>query len=269
MILSYEDIEHISAAVTHDFLSTVPAAEQKYAVDIDALAKEYLGLDVSYRTLSEDGSVLGVTAYSDTAYTCKLNGEGIVVPLKRSHILIDRRLLGFYEPKKNRRRRFTLAHEGAHQILFQLEAPEVQAACRSKYRAVAYSLRELKSHEDWNEWQANALGAALLMPEDRLKAAFRKMCGDKPLTAFGGCLTQRAWLLIGHLSSAFNVSFTAMKIRLKKLGQLVSMPRRIAQDILEMCVRAGRECIRQCRPKSCGARLSWQGKQYPARNRDL
>ena len=37
MILSYEDIEHISAAVTHDFLSTVPAAEQKYAVDIDAL----------------------------------------------------------------------------------------------------------------------------------------------------------------------------------------------------------------------------------------
>ena len=236
MILSYEDIEHISAAVTHDFLSTVPAAEQKYAVDIDALAKEYLGLDVSYRTLSEDGSVLGVTAYSDTAYTCKLNGEGIVVPLKRSHILIDRRLLCFYGPKKNRRRRFTLAHECAHQILFQLEAPEVQAACRSKYRAVAYSLRELKSHEDWNEWQANALGAALLMPEDRLKAAFRKMCGDKPLTAFGGCLTQRAWLLIGHLSSAFNVSFTAMKIRLKKLGLLVSLPRRFAPDILELCV---------------------------------
>ena len=44
MIFSYEDIEHISAAVTHDFLSTIPAAEQKYAVDIDALAKEYLGL---------------------------------------------------------------------------------------------------------------------------------------------------------------------------------------------------------------------------------
>lgn len=130
-----------------------PPPNQKYAVDIDALAKEYLGLDVSYRTLSEDGSVLGVTAYSDTAYTCKLNGEGIVVPLKRSHILIDRRLLGFYGPKKNRRRRFTLAHECAHQILFQLEAPEVQAACRSKYRAVAYSLRELKSHVDWNEWQ--------------------------------------------------------------------------------------------------------------------
>ena len=141
MILSYEDIEHISAAVTHDFLSTVPAAEQKYAVDIDALAKEYLGLDVSYRTLSEDGSVLGVTAYSDTAYTCKLNGEGIVVPLKRSHILIDRRLLGFYEPKKNRRRRFTLAHECAHQILFQLEAPDVRRQAADRFRRLPYAAR--------------------------------------------------------------------------------------------------------------------------------
>lgn len=229
MILSYEDIEHISAAVTHDFLSTVPAAEQKYAVDIDALAKEYLGLDVSYRTLSEDGSVLGVTAYSDTAYTCKLNGEGIVVPLKRSHILIDRRLLGFYEPKKNRRRRFTLAHECAHQILFQLEAPEVQAACRKPYAMCrARRPRLLRTREDWREWQANTLGAALLMPADRLGQAVRELHGELPLVFHDGYPTMRSRLIIEHLCSRFSVSRAVMTIRLRQLGF-------ITQNELEVC----------------------------------
>lgn len=229
MILSYEDIEHISAAVTHDFLSTVPAAEQKYAVDIDALAKEYLGLDVSYRTLSEDGSVLGVTAYSDTAYTCKLNGEGIVVPLKRSHILIDRRLLGFYGPKKNRRRRFTLAHECAHQILFQLEAPEVQAACRKPYAMCrARRPRLLRTREDWREWQANTLGAALLMPADRLGQAVRELHGELPLVFHDGYPTMRSRLIIEHLCSRFSVSRAVMTIRLRQLGF-------ITQNELEVC----------------------------------
>ena len=237
MILSYENIEHIAAGVAKDFCCAIHAGEKKYEINIDRLAKAYLGLEVSYRTLSDDGSVLGVTAYRDAEYAVNAGDVMKIIPLKSNQVLLDRSLAVFSDNVVGtRRRRFTLAHECAHQILFQLEAPEVQAACRSKYRAVAYSLRELKSHEDWNEWQANALGAALLMPEDRLKAAFRKMCGDKPLTAFGGCLTQRAWLLIGHLSSAFNVSFTAMKIRLKKLGLLVSLPRRFAPDILELCV---------------------------------
>ena len=229
MILSYEDIEHISAAVTHDFLSTVPAAEQKYAVDIDALAKEYLGLDVSYRTLSEDGSVLGVTAYSDTAYTCKLNGEGIVVPLKRSHILIDRRLLGFDEPKKNHRRRFTLAHECAHQILFQLEAPEVQAACRKPYAMCrARRPRLLRTREDWREWQANTLGAALLMPAERLGQAVRELQGELPLVFHDGYPTMRSRLIIEHLCSRFSVSRAVMTIRLRQLGF-------ITQNELEVC----------------------------------
>lgn len=67
------------------------------------------------------------------------------------------------------KRRFTLAHECAHQILFQLETDEQKEACRKLYaERRAYSLRDLKSNEDWNEWQANALGAAILMPQQEI-----------------------------------------------------------------------------------------------------
>ena len=62
------------------------------------------------------------------------------------------------------KRRFTLAHECAHQLLFHLESEDTKAACRKLYaERRTYSLRDLKSNEDWNEWQANVLGAAILM----------------------------------------------------------------------------------------------------------
>ena len=37
------------------------------------------------------------------------------------------------------------------------------------------SLRELKTREDWNEWQANVLGAAILMPQREIDLALRTM----------------------------------------------------------------------------------------------
>ena len=50
------------------------------------------------------------------------------------------------------KRRFTLAHECAHQILFQLESEEVKASCEMRYSArTAYTPRELKTREDWND----------------------------------------------------------------------------------------------------------------------
>lgn len=229
MILSYENIEHIAAAVTRDFNCTVPVGGKKYEMDIDRFAKVYLGLEVSYRTLSDDGRVLGVTAYRDTAFSYEHNGEIIVTPLRRNQVLLDKSLAVFSDNiVGTRRRRFTLAHECAHQILFQLEAPEVQAACRSKYRAAAYSLRDLKSREDWNEWQANSLGAALLMPADRLEQAIRELHGELPLAFHDGYPTMRSRLIIEHLSSRFSVSRTALTIRLRQLGF-------ITQNTLEVC----------------------------------
>ena len=75
------------------------------------------------------------------------------IPLKQNQVLLDE---SFIKPGQVKelcgKRRFTLAHECAHQILYQYESDEVKAACQKKYAArSSYSLRDLKTREDWNE----------------------------------------------------------------------------------------------------------------------
>ena len=71
-----------------------------------------------------------------------------------------------------RRRRFTLAHECAHQILFQFASDDEKEMYTNAYSARnSYLPYELKTREDWNEWQANVLGAAILLPQTEVDRA--------------------------------------------------------------------------------------------------
>ena len=163
MILSHRDIEEIAAAVTKDFNEFffgygTDGARLPRGTPIDQFARDYLGLDVSFAYLSSDGSICGLTAYTDTEYIVEDKGVQRKIPLHRNEVLMNK---SFIEPSQIRKlcgkRRFTLAHECAHQILFQMETDEVRTVCQRKNSArTAYSLRELKTREDWNEWQANA-----------------------------------------------------------------------------------------------------------------
>ena len=87
---------------------------------IDQFAREYLGMAVSFARLSSDGSICGLTAYADTEYITEEMGEKRAIPLRKNQILLD---VSFIQPgqvhKLCGKRRFTLAHECAHQILFQ------------------------------------------------------------------------------------------------------------------------------------------------------
>ena len=50
----------------------------------------------------------------------------------------------------------------------------------------AYSLRELKTREDWNEWQANVLGAAILMPQREIDLAVAYYARGRKLISYDG-----------------------------------------------------------------------------------
>ena len=152
MILSYTQIEEIAAAVTKDFNEfffgerAAPEVHYAQATPIDWLATDYLGLRVSYARLSEDGSICGLTAYTDTEYAATFRGVTHVIPLRANEVLLDS---SFMEPGQVRarcgKRRFTLAHECAHQLLFQMESDEARQACEEAYSPrTAYSLRDLK-----------------------------------------------------------------------------------------------------------------------------
>ena len=107
-----------------------------------------------------------------------------------------------------------------------MEPESVQKEHRQKYATRrAYSLRDLKCREDWNEWQANALGAAILMPADRVTMVFRRLTHGRVLTSYDGRFNPPDDLAMVHLTSMFGVSRSAMAIRLEQLGFLVKKPR--------------------------------------------
>ena len=241
MILSQQQIEEIGASVTQDFTRFLNknSLEERFKTretPIDFLAKNYLGLHVSYARLSEDGSICGLTAYVDTEYEIEERGIRRTVQLKQNEIILDRSFLDY----RNRQqlegtRRFTLAHECAHQILFQLESDETRKTHIMGYaERKAFSLRDLKTREDWNEWQANALGAALLLPQIEVSQEMWKLKKGYPLISYEGIFAYHDRLCLSLFCHMFGVSKSAAKIRLRQLGYIIQKPRSEYIDPLEV-----------------------------------
>ena len=242
MILSHIQIEEIAAAVTKDFneffFGGRAAFETHYAqaTPIDQLAGDYLGLRVSFARLSDDGSICGLTAYTDTEYAATCQGVTRLIPLKANEVLLDS---SFMEPGQVRarcgKRRFTLAHECAHQILFQMESDEARQARRETYSPrTAYSLRDLKTREDWNEWQANALGAAILMPQREIDRAMYYLARGRKLIDYEGWFGYMDLMVLKQLCQTLGVSRSAAVIRLRQLGYMEERPYAEYIDPLEV-----------------------------------
>lgn len=228
MILSRVQLEEIAAAVTDDFnqffFGILPEEERDSILPtlIDQLAKDYLGLQVVFAPLSSDGRVCGLTTYADTIFTTEENDLIRYFMLQESQIILDKSFIQPGQVKKLcGKRRFTLAHECAHQILFQLESDEMKARWKDAYSTrKAYSLRDLKSKEDWNEWQANVLGAALLMPRREIDRAMEKFSGGRILQNYEGKFSHLDQQTLEFICHTFGVSRTAAIIRLRELGHL-------------------------------------------------
>lgn len=232
MILSRAQLEEIAAAVTDDFnrfffgLSPDEDRDDILPTPIDQLARNYLGLEVVFAPLSPDGSVCGLTTYANTRFTTEEKGILRSFDLKENQVVLDQR---FIQPGQVKRlcgkRRFTLAHECAHQILFQLESAEMKARWKDVYSTrKAYSLRDLKSKEDWNEWQANVLGAALLMPWREVELAMQKFAGGRTFRNYGGRFSFLDERVLAFLCQTFGVSRAAIIIQLRELGHLEDYP---------------------------------------------
>ena len=241
MILSHKEIEEIAVAVTKDFNEfffgpDTDGARLPRGTPIDQFASEYLGLNVSFADLSADGSICGLTAYADTEYIIEKDGMQYSIPLRRNQVLMDASLIQPFQIRKLcGKRRFTLAHECAHQILFQMETEEVRKVCQRKYSArTAYSLRELKTHEDWNEWQANVLGAAILMPQREIDLAVAYYARGRRLVSYDGTFAYQDRVALDLICKQFGVSKTAAVIRLKQLGHLECCPYSEYSDPLEV-----------------------------------
>lgn len=227
MILSQKNIEEIAVAVIRDFQKSFFGSEAddpaRFALPtpIDQFASDYLNLKVSFQKLSSDGSIYGLTAYVDTEYQIEVDGSQRSIFLKTNDVVLDK---SFIEPENIRKlcgkRRFTLAHECAHQILFQLDADDRKIACHKRPEVRKKGSRVLRTQEDWNEWQANSLGAAILMPQSEVDRAMWFINSRKPLTCYGWRFYNKDQVKIDTFCGVFGVSRSAAAIRLEQLGYL-------------------------------------------------
>ena len=180
-------------------------------IDIDDFAKTYLGLRLKYTQLSSDGSILGLTTYKDVQVELTLGNRKIVIAVEEDTILLND---GLYMPQHSKLRRFTIAHECSHQILGRIMRHDSRKDFKTDR---LYSCRDLKNAQAWSERLANALGAAILMPKLDLLRMLRGFNPTK-FTMYGNRFNPMDYRQIKDLSDRYEVSFTAMALRLKELG---------------------------------------------------
>ena len=194
-------------------------------------AAYYLGIEVRFEWLSNNGSILGLSSFTaNTHVPIYLPEENSIEwqELGPDTILMSKLFEdAFLDPGKAR---FTLMHECAHHLLHKRYYQ--QKAALGEKTAIAYSVQRDKdqvllegkgiwSDHDRIEWQANYLASAMLMPQKRVSAVLEKkgykdayfeqvMAGYSETSAYNQ--------LISRLACVFRVSTAVAKIRLEKRG---------------------------------------------------
>jgi len=228
-ILRQSDFEDIATMVLKEYMPNVLRAQQP--LDVEELAKECFYLDVAYAKLSPAGEVLGLIAFDETEFRPYGAAANEKMFLQPGQVLLDGSLV---DGKLSARRRFTLAHEVSHWIChrayhsedkrgYELRTNRSVIACRSEN--IEQNRRRQQRYTDsyWEEWQADHLAAAMLMP----KAIFVEVCREvfrengilKGYLAVG-VDDYVAHRIIRAVAKKFAVSFRAAQIRMLRLGYI-------------------------------------------------
>lgn len=157
-------------------------------VPIEDIIECHLSLDVDYKHLSQDESILGLTAFTDgrmQVFNLETDEEEII-KVKEGTIIVEHGLI--QDGRCEGRLRFTYAHEASHWVLhrhkfqvdknqgslFDVNAEATAIRCLSRNiendDAFARSKGKAATDEDWLEWQADYMASALLMPKKTISS---------------------------------------------------------------------------------------------------
>lgn len=120
-------------------------------------------------------------------------------------------IIGVNSNESDQRKRFTIAHELGHFVLHEGDQLHVDHNFKTNFRNSISS-----QGSNFNEIEANAFAASLLMPETLVKEMY-----ETALSNGVDPFTDDHSEEVALLAKLFNVSQTAMLIRLGKLGLLV------------------------------------------------
>ena len=194
--------------------------DELYRIAPEILLAKLLGLTLEYAHLSLDGSILGLTSFNEVevqvfdqtdmeTYLC-LDGKTIVV---EQDLLSDVSQRG--------RRNFTIAHECSHQIFKMLYPMEYGAGTKaSSIHFYTTNSEKKKQISNWEEWQANTLASALLLPEELIKKGMFLFGLGERIPCLNRIYSQETYSRISTLADFLGVSRKALAIRMRQLNLL-------------------------------------------------
>lgn len=220
-------------SITQGLVQAVHGKSPPRRVNVDAVAR-YLHLPVRYERFAEaDQDKLGFAADGIHPLSIWVNGERQAVTFPRNTIVLDR---FFLQPEEQTRRRFALAHEIGHILLWRADPMHQAARFHSLYDPSRdYSIAELHERLNLEECQANFAGAALLMPRESLADAVKRHLRREQVPIYGdGVFLPSMKPAIQAMAVELGVSHTALVIQLRtyKLVQRRDMEEYI-QIVLE------------------------------------
>ena len=204
------EFENLADYILRDYLGSEYESFKPF--DVNAFAKDYLKLDISY---------------------CEFNPEDNIEGMRTGNrILLDQRLS---EPTRVGERNFTIAHECGHDLI-NWQDPNYVPQQIINYR-IRSQHKELKTENDFREWQANVVASCLLLRPCLVDWALFTFTHKEKITVFGGYLFHRVDRYgIRMMAQYLGVSQECLRYRLDRLGYLDHKPFSEYDPVMDMCL---------------------------------
>lgn len=228
--LSNEKVEEIAAELFRSYKEKLDANWDVLCVEPLVLA-EMLGYKVTLLELGENSEILGLTVFRDM-------DVNLTDKFGKSHRLhLNKRSIVINESLKDScfgRYKFTIAHELAHHII-----DEMCNACYSvKYRKQPHFIMNKPQSltADYDEYAANKLAAAILMPKEILKMVYKFCFNNKYVERINSFYDKENYRLFVSIAKLLGVSREALSIRLKDLGMLGEYRYMTVSEVIDVYV---------------------------------
>ena len=168
-IISKKDMDQEAAKFLRKYCPE--ALEKPMPIPVENIAELKMELDIDYVHIDEDCRTLGMMIFSDGPVELydKQAGQYIRRSYRKGTLLVESNLS---EAGSRGRERFTIAHEMVHwekhQPRFEMLALRDQTLARA-CRCPRAKTNRTRTPEEWMEWQADHLAAAILMPAEMFK----------------------------------------------------------------------------------------------------
>ena len=234
-----DEIESLCEAMIKDFFKSRHYTNV-LCVDIEGFVEEYLGIPIIYETFAEaDPGRIGFLADGERPLSVRRGHLTQQVIFPERTAVIEKFLLS---PKESARKRFTIAHEGAHDVINRHIPAQANptAAFHSEYDSeMTYSKDMLKEMLSVNESITNRAAACFLMPGFLVERALKRYNDSRKVIMYdGGVLSQDQKFLIQKMANAMGVSYSALNIRLYELSLF---DRRPVEEYLHAGLKYGGE----------------------------